>query len=125
MIGLFDLRKSLPKKLKKKAYRDAYVGEHVRRWIAHQIRSLRDKKEWSQGELSRRMEKPQSVISRLEDPSYGKMTVNTLLEVASTFDVALLIKFVDYPTFLNETADLSPRAMQVAATHRSPCRSTA
>lgn len=113
MFGLFDNRKGLRGKLRRKPYRDAYVGEHVRRWIAHQIRALRDSRGWNQGEFSRRLGKPQSVVSRLEDASYGKMTINTLLEVASTLDVALLVRFVDYPTFLRQTADISTPAMQV------------
>jgi hypothetical protein len=115
MFGKFDLRKKLWRKLGNKEYRDAYVSEHVRRWIAHQIRALREHpdRKWKQGELSDRMGKPQSVISRLEDPTYGKMTVQTLLEVAAAFDVALTIKFVSFPRFASETADLTQSAMQV------------
>jgi transcriptional regulator with XRE-family HTH domain len=113
MFGFFEIRKSILNKLRKRAYRDAYVAAHVRRWIAHQIRALRDHKGWNQGQFSKQLGKPQSVVSRLEDPSYGKMTVATLLEVAKAFDVALLIKFVDYRTFLRETSDLSTPAMAV------------
>jgi hypothetical protein len=115
MFGKSDIRKKLWRKLGNKEYRDAYVSEHVRRWIAHQIRALREHpdRKWKQGELSDRMGKPQSVISRLEDPTYGKMTVQTLLEVAVAFDVALIIKFVSFPRFASETADLTQSAMQV------------
>jgi hypothetical protein len=115
MFGKFDLRKKLWRKLGNKAYRDAYVSEQVRRWIAHQIRALREHpdRKWKQGELSDRMGKPQSVVSRLEDPTYGKMTVQTLLEVAVAFDVALIIKFVSFPRFARETADLTQSAMHV------------
>jgi hypothetical protein len=115
MFGKSDFRKNLWHKLGNKEYRDAYVSEHVRRWIAHQIRALREHpdRKWKQGELSDRMRKPQSVVSRLEDPTYGKMTVQTLLQVAEAFDVALIIKFVSFPQFVNETADLSQNAMHV------------
>jgi hypothetical protein len=115
MFGKYDPRKKLWSKLGNKEYRDAYVSEHVRRWIAHQIRALREHpdRKWKQGELSDRMGKPQSVVSRLEDPTYGKMTVQTLLEVAMAFDVALIIKFVSFPRFASESADLTKSAMQV------------
>ncbi len=36
-----------------------------------------------------------------------------LLEVAAAFDVALIIKFVSFPRFLQETEDLSKEAMAV------------
>ena len=127
MIGFFDFRGRLRKKLANKEYRDAYVGEHVRLWIAHQIKALRGdpKRDWNQGELARRMGKPQSVVSRLEDPSYGKMTVNTLLEVAAAFDVALEVKFVDYPRFLRSTTNLTNDAMAVASFADSDWESSA
>lgn len=102
-------------KLGRKAYRAAYVGEHVRRGIATQIRAMRDQRGWNQGKLSAELGKPQSVVSRLEDPSYGKVTVQTLLEVAATFDVALQIRFVPFSTFLQQTRDVTARSMQVVS----------
>jgi hypothetical protein len=41
------------------------------------------------------------------------MSLQTLLELASAFDVALSVKFVDYPTFVRETKDVSTANMQV------------
>jgi transcriptional regulator with XRE-family HTH domain len=89
------------------------VAEHVRRGIAYQIRALRDQRGQKQGELAEELGKPQSVVSRLEDPSYGKVTVQTLLEVAAVFDVALLVRFVPFSSFLRDTRDLSSKAMEV------------
>jgi transcriptional regulator with XRE-family HTH domain len=106
--------KALWQKLRQKNYRDAYVAEHVRRGIAHQIRALRDQRKWNQGRLSQLLGKPQSVVSRLEDPSYGKVTVQTLLELASVFDVALQVRFISYSSFLQQTRDLTISSMKVA-----------
>jgi transcriptional regulator with XRE-family HTH domain len=115
MFTISSLSKKLMEKLGRKAYRAAYVGEHVRRGIAAQIRAMRDQRGWNQGKLSKELGKPQSVVSRLEDPSYGKVTVQTLLEVAATFDVALQIRFVPFSSFLQQTRDVSTRSMQVVS----------
>jgi transcriptional regulator with XRE-family HTH domain len=112
VFAIFNLGKKLFDKLQKKSYRTSYVAEHIRRGIAYQIRALRDQRDWSQGELSKFLGKPQSVVSRLEDPSYGKVTVQTLLEVASVFDVALQVRFVPFSTFLQQTRDVSSESMK-------------
>jgi transcriptional regulator with XRE-family HTH domain len=115
--AVFDtskVAKTLWQKLRQKNYRDAYVAEHVRHGIAHQIRALRNQREWNQGRLSQLLGKPQSVVSRLEDPSYGKVTVQTLLELASVFDVALQVRFISYSSFLQQTRDLTISSMKVA-----------
>jgi transcriptional regulator with XRE-family HTH domain len=115
MFTISNFSKKLMEKLSRKGYRAAYVGEHVRRGIAAQIRAMRDQRGWNQGKLSKELGKPQSVVSRLEDPSYGKVTVQTLLEVAATFDVALQIRFVPFSSFLQQTRDVSTRSMQVVS----------
>ena len=97
----------------KDSFRFAYLAANVRRGLASQIRAMRKQPErrWSQAELAAKMGKPQSVVSRLEDPNYGKMSVNTLLEVANTLNVALLVQFVEWDDFLVRTADVSPSGL--------------
>jgi transcriptional regulator with XRE-family HTH domain len=99
------------KKLENKEYRDAYLQSHVRGGIAYQIHALREKLKLSQAEFAQKINKPQSVVSRLEDTEYGKVTIQTLLDIAGALDVALLVRFVAYPQFLRETADMSPRTL--------------
>lgn len=55
----------------------------------------------------------QSSVARLEDPSYGRMTLSTLSKVAAFFDVAFIAKMLPYTKFLAETEDVSPAAMIV------------
>jgi transcriptional regulator with XRE-family HTH domain len=76
---------------------------------------LREKNNWSQPELGQRASKTQSVISRIEDPNYGKFTIRTLLDLASAYDVALFISFVPYTRLIAEIKDLSPKALAVAS----------
>jgi transcriptional regulator with XRE-family HTH domain len=113
VLAISNTWKKLLEKLGKPAYRRAYLAEHVRRGVAYQIRALRDQRHWNQGEFSDLLGKPQSVVSRLEDPSYGKVTLQTLLEVASAFDVALQVRFVSYSSFIQQTRNVSGAAMEV------------
>jgi hypothetical protein len=55
------------------------------------------------------------VVSRIEDPSYGKLTVQSLLELASAFDVGLLLKFTPIAEFVEKVRDVSEHALQVAS----------
>lgn len=107
-----NLSKRLFEKLKSKSYRGAYVAEHVRTGIAYQIRALRTQRGWSQKRLAEEMGKPQSVVSRLEDPDYGKVSIQTLLEGCAAFDVALVVQYVSFPEFLRRTRDVSPEALR-------------
>ena len=110
---IVNLTRRLFEKLNRKRYRDAYVAEQVRSGIAYQIRALREQRDMQQGEFAEALGKPQSVVSRLENPDYGKLSLSTLLEVASTFDVALIVKYVSFPEFLRLTRDVSPEALKV------------
>ena len=113
---IVNFSKRILSKLLSKKYRDAYVAESVRTGIAYQIRAMRDQRDhMSQTALGAILGKPQSVVSRLEDPDYGKHTVQTLLEVAAAFDVALLVRFVTHENMLRITSDASPEALEVAS----------
>jgi transcriptional regulator with XRE-family HTH domain len=107
------LSKIIIEKLARKGYRDAYVAENVRTGISYQIRAIRDHRGWSQRKLAEVLKKPPSVVCRLEDPGYGKLSIQTLLEIASAFDVALIVQFVTYPEFWRRTRDISADALNV------------
>jgi transcriptional regulator with XRE-family HTH domain len=113
VFAISSVGKTLYEKLQKKSYRNAYIAEHVRRGIAYQIRALREQRGWNQAMFSKELDKPQSVVSRLEDPSYGKVTIQTLLEVADVCDVALQVRFVPYSCFLKNSRDVSSESMKV------------
>jgi transcriptional regulator with XRE-family HTH domain len=100
-------------KFRDKSYRDAYVAEQIRTVLASQIEALRTKEGYTQAELARKLGTTQNVISRLEDPDYGKFTLQTLLELASAFEVALLVKFATFSRFIAEYSDVSREALAV------------
>ncbi len=108
-------KESLTERLQNKAFRSEYVSAHVRTGIAQQIRTLRNSRGWSQGDLGTYAEKPQSVIARLENPDYGKFSVQSLLELASAFDVALVVRFVRFGEFIASTRNLSPSDLAVSS----------
>jgi hypothetical protein len=104
---------SLAGKFRNKAYRDAYVASHTRRFLARQMRKFRGDK--SQAQFGEMIDKRQTVVSRLEDANYGKWTLQTLFEVASKLDVAVIVRFVDFSIFLKLTGDMSDEASRPPA----------
>jgi transcriptional regulator with XRE-family HTH domain len=100
-------------RLKNKEYRDAFVGAHIDQGIAFQIKSIREQHGLTQEDLAKKLGlNSQSSIARYEDPSYGKLSITKIKELASAFDVAVIVKFVSYSRFLTEISDVSPIALR-------------
>lgn len=95
-----------------KKYRDGYLQSRVRGFIAYQIQALREKLALTQAQFAELTGKKQSTISRLEDTEYGKVSVQTLLDIACAANVALVVKFASYPEFLDQTRNMSVEALQ-------------
>ena len=86
-------------------FRASYFVTRLKMFVADQIRALRGHR--SQAEFGRMIGKPQSVVSRLENETYGQVALQTLIDIANKIDVALLIRFVDWPTFLRATSEFT------------------
>jgi transcriptional regulator with XRE-family HTH domain len=107
-------RAKLLARLRNERFREAYFEKSLRAYVANQIRALRGDE--TQAQFGKRIGVSQSMVSeRLEDETYGKLTTQTLIDVAKKLKRYLVIKFVDLPTFLQETEDLSPDALVPAA----------
>jgi transcriptional regulator with XRE-family HTH domain len=109
------ISKRVVRELRDKEFRNEYVASRVKRWIAWQIKAMRTQpgRKWSQEQLAEKLDTAQGNVSRIENPDYGKFTLQTLLEIAAAFDVALQVKFVDHMTFLTSTSNMSPDNLSV------------
>lgn len=87
--------------------RNGFVADHVRTRLALLIRALREQRGWSQADLAHAMGTTQSVVSRLEDPDYGKLSLRTLFEVASAFRLPVYIDMPDWEEWFRLMEDMS------------------
>jgi len=102
----------LAEKMHDKEYRDGYVAAHTRQVLAKQMREFRGDK--SQTDFADEIDKRQTIVSRLENPNYSGWSLNTLFEIASKLNVAVFVRFVDFPTFLKYSGDQSEAALHPA-----------
>jgi len=83
----------------------------VEEGIAWQIRAIREDRQLTQKQLAEMIDTTQSAISRLEDPEYGKYSIDTLISLANAFDCALSIRFISYADLATNNEDLSLSAL--------------
>jgi helix-turn-helix protein len=99
----------LSEQFKKEKFRKHYFARQLKVFLAAQIRALRGDR--TQTEFGRLIDKPQPVVARLERESYGKVTLQTLIDIAQKLDIALIVRFVNFSTFLEWTNDYSQEAL--------------
>lgn len=102
-----DKERQIQESLAEKEYREALAVEHVNTTLAIQIRKMREHNQWSQSDLAERLGKHQETISQWENPDYGRYSISTLKELASAFDVALLVKFIPFSELVADMVNLS------------------
>ena len=104
---------NLWKKLRNRKYRKAFVSAQLKRGIPFQVRAMRKKLGWSQETLAKEAGITQGVISRAENPNYGNLTFNTVLEIANGFDVAFIGEFVSFGELERRFENQSEESVQV------------
>jgi transcriptional regulator with XRE-family HTH domain len=113
MSAGFAWSKEFVRQLDNRDLRNAYMADQARTRIALQIRALREQegRDWSQTELGERAGKPQNVISRLENPEYGAITLKTLLEIAGAYGLPLLVDMPEWEDWFDYMSDMSPKSL--------------
>lgn len=101
--------------MKDRDERDAYTQAEITTALAHQIRAIRLQRGWSQADLAERMGTKQHVISRLEDPSYGRMSLQTLFQLCKAFETGLEVKFISFTQMLENTLQPDHASREVEA----------
>ena len=87
-------RDYLHEQLRDPAIRKAYEEEEVLVELAIQIARLRQQKRLSQRELAHRLHTSQQMVSRLESPRNGSLSIRTLLKLAHALGKELKVQFV-------------------------------
>lgn len=108
-------REQIVRKFRDKGYRDAFIGEYIYSRLPLKIRALREARGLSQKELGDKIGVAQTWVSKLEDPNYGKLTLSTLLRLASALDVGIEVDFVPFSKVLDETLGLSAESWKVSS----------
>jgi transcriptional regulator with XRE-family HTH domain len=97
-----NTKSSLANQLRDKEYRDAFVASQLRIGLPMQCRALRESREWTQPQLAQVAAMSQPRISEMERSGERKPNLETLLRLASAFDVALQVRFVPFSTFVDD-----------------------
>lgn len=95
--------------------REAYVHSELTNGLAHQIRIIRQQRGWTQKQLAEKLGTTQTTVSRLEDPSYGRYSVRSLLALGSILDVALFVRYLPFSKFLPATWDTAPENFEAVS----------
>lgn len=113
VIKVRSRQKRLQEMRQSAEYRDGIVENEVKLWLSFQLRQMRNDKGWTQKDLAKRLGTSANVISRLEHPDYGKVTLATLLKIASAFECGLVVKFAGLQEFMDAYQDVRPEAMKI------------
>ena len=72
---------------------------------------MRKARGWTQEQMAKRAGKTQERISRWENPDYGRYSLSTLKQIATAFDVALLVRLVSFSELADWTVDVNPERL--------------
>lgn len=115
-------REEIKQRLKDKRHREAFVSATVDQTIPFQIRAMRLAKHrnWTQEELAKKAGVKQEWISKCENPSYGKFSLQTLKQFAAAFDVALVVRFVPFSELAEWEINMSSDSLEVPCYDQDP-----
>ena len=94
-------------------YREAYLEASVEQNIAWQIKFNRESRNLDQKEFAKLLGTGQSAVSRMEDPSYGRLNLKSILKVAHIFKCAISIKLISYSELAEQNQSFSKKTVLV------------
>src|SRR5215216_6009608 len=100
-------------KLQDKDYRDAFIASQINIELPFQVRALREERGLTQGQLAEKAGMLQPRISAIETPGKGKLNLDTLLRLASAFDVGLIVRFAPFTEIVEWVKKFSPDTFSV------------
>lgn len=107
-----DIHAVLREEFRDPEARKDYAEEFLNSFIALQIKTLRQQREWSQEDLAERAGMKQSRISAMEQVDYDSWSVRTLKRLAQAFDLALIVRFESFGEFLGEVTSVSRQELE-------------
>jgi len=107
-------QEKLVEALRDREFRDHFAEDQVYELLTLQIRRLREKGHWTQGELGAKVGMGQSAIARVENPDYTGSKITTLSKLARAFDVALIVRFAPFTELTDWLSNLSPDSFEPA-----------
>jgi transcriptional regulator with XRE-family HTH domain len=108
-----NIKSSLTAELRDKSYRDAYVASQIRIGLPYQARALRVARDLTQGQLADLAEMAQPRIAEIEKPGKRSLNLETLLRLASAFDVGLEVRFVPFGDIVRHEETFDPDTFDV------------
>src|SRR6202035_1803852 len=103
---------AIRKELEDPEARHDYAEIFLNSSIAIQIKTLRVQRGWSQEDLAKACGMMQQRICTLEQANYRGRSLKTLLRLAKAFDLALVVKFESFGTFLREVISVEQPALE-------------
>lgn len=105
------------KALESKEFRDSFLWKALVPAVAQQIKELRLSRGLTQQQLADGIGTKAATISRWESATNAHtITIGSLLRIATFFDVGLLVRFVDWPTFLRFLREVDGRGAPASFT---------
>jgi transcriptional regulator with XRE-family HTH domain len=110
-----NIHSSLIAELRDKSYRDAYVASRIKIGLPFQARALRKSRGWTQEQLAEHAQMSQPRIAEIEKASERRFNLETLLRIASAFDVGLEVNFVPISEIVDDEDAFDPDNFSIPA----------
>jgi transcriptional regulator with XRE-family HTH domain len=113
VFSMSDRSKLIDRLIAERDFRAAYIRSKLDVLIPSQLRGLRRHEEVTQPQLAELADMKQSRISAMETPGLVNYNQETLVRMAATFGVGLVVKFVSFSEMLAWENDFSQDTFQV------------